>query len=110
MANLVVRRVDTAAVADSLQASDLERMPGAGIYRAWLASTVNTATFTITQGRENISRAQAIILRSNGVPNVSDDPPSIELIVTGEERFIVATGGTTGTIYQLHQFIPVEDL
>lgn len=110
MANLTVRRVDSAAVTDALSGSDLERMPGPGVYRAWLASTVNTATFTVTSGRENVARAQSIQLRSNGMPLLSDDAPAIELMVAGDERLIVATGGTTGTIGQIHQFTPLEDL
>lgn len=110
MANLTVRRVDAAAVADALQGSDLERMPGPGVLVGWLASTVNTATFSVASGAENIARAQAVNLRANGQPLLSDDAPSIELAVLGGERVIVTTGGTTGTVGQVYQFIPFEDM
>jgi len=110
LANLTVRRVDAAAVADALQGSDLERMPGPGMLYGWMASTVNTATFNVTGGRENIARAQAVLLRANGMPLISDDPPSIQIPCAGDERFIIATGGTTGTLGQVYTFVPAEDL
>jgi len=110
VANLTTRRVDTSAVTDSLSGTDLERMPGPGLFQGWLASSVNTATVTVTAGRENVVRAQMIPLRSNGMPLLSDDPPTINLPVAGGERLIVATGGTTGTIGQYYQFTPEEDL
>jgi len=102
--------VDAAAVTDALQASDLERMPGPGLLRGWLASTVNTATFSVSSGQALIAKSQAINLRANGQPLLSDDAPSLEMAAAGGERIIIATAGTTGTIGQVYQFTPIEDM
>lgn len=110
MANQHVLVQDTAADTDALSGTDLERPPGPGVYNLWLASTVNTALVTVVVGGANIVRNQVIPLRTNGIPNASDDPPTISMTVFGGEKVAVNIGGTTGTVHTLAEFVPEEDL
>lgn len=101
---------DTGADADALSGTDLERTPGPGFLEVWLASTVNTATLTAVVGNENIVRAQVIPLRTNGIPNTSDDPPQIALAVLDSQKVVINIGGTTGTVHTIAQFTPEDEL
>jgi len=99
---------DTATDTDALNGTDLERAPGPGVIQIWSASTVNTATMTATlAGQRNVARSLAIPLRTNGVPNVDQDPPLLEFVVGGGEKLLIALGGTTGTIYTIARWVPI---
>lgn len=104
MQPLRVMVVDTAADADALSGTDLERAPGPGVLSVWSASTVNTATLTSVVGGANVVRGQVIPLRTNGVPNINEDPPMFSLVVNGGEKIVVNLGGTTGTIQTVALF------
>lgn len=110
MANQKVLVQDTAGDTDALSGTDLERAPGPGMLTLWQASTVNTATVTVAVGGANVVRNQVIPLRTSGIPNTSDDPPTIQMAVFGGEKIAVNIGGTTGTVHTLAEFIPAEDL
>lgn len=110
MANQKVIVQDTAADTDALSGTDLERAPGPGMYSLWQASTVNTATVTVAVGGANVVRNQVIPLRTNGIPNINEDPPTIQMAVLGGEKVAVNIGGTTGTVHTIAEFIPEEDL
>lgn len=100
----------TGTNSDALSGTDLERAPGPGLLEVWIASTVNTATVTCVLGGANIVRNQVVALRTNGVPNLSDDPPTISEAVTGGEKTVLNVGGTVGTAHILAVFTPLEDL
>lgn len=110
MANITVTVIDTAADADALSGTDLERVPGPGLLQIFAASTVNTAVATVVLGDLNIVRSQAIVLRANGVPDSNEDPPLVATPVDGGEKVVVNLGGTTGTIYTIAVWTPEEDL
>lgn len=95
---------DTAADSDALSGTDLERVPGPGVLSVWIASTVNTATVTAVVGGANLLRSQVIPLRTNGVPNVNEDPPAFSVLAEGGEKVVVNLGGTTGTIHTVALF------
>lgn len=101
---------DTAADTDALSGTDLERVPGPGVLQVFCASTVNTATLTAVVGANNIVRSQVIPLRTNGVPNVNEDAPQIEMVVEGGEKVVVNIGGTTGTVHTIAVYTPPEEL
>lgn len=101
--------VDTAADADALSGTDLERNPGPGVLLVYAASTVNTATITAVVGEANIVRSQAIVLRANGVPAVNEDQPVIMIPVEGGEKNVVAIAGTTGTVQTLALWLDEEE-
>lgn len=110
MATLRVQVTNTAANTDQLAGTDLETTPGPGWLRIWQASSVNTATLTAVVGQGNIARSLAISLRANGLPSIVDDPPVVDMAVAGGERIILNLGGTTGTVYTIAEFTPLEDL
>src|SRR3990170_7775635 len=83
---------------DALSGTDLERAPDAGILIVYAASTVSTATGTVVVGLDNIVRNVPLALRTNGLPNMSDDAPVVEMAVGGGEKIVVNIGGTTGTV------------
>lgn len=110
MAAINVQVTDTAADTDALAGTDLETMPGPGLLQIWAASTVNTGTLTLVVAGANIARAMAISLRTNGVPNIDQDPPIAEAGVEGGEKAVVNLGGTTGTIYTVARWTPADEL
>ena len=101
---------DTAADADAFSGTDLEFAPGPGILQVWVASTVNTATVTAVLGGANIVRGQVIALRTNGIPNINEDPPVVSEACVGGEKNVINIGGTTGTVHSRAVFTPLEDL
>lgn len=110
MTKMHVMVQDTAADADALSGTDLERAPGPGLLNLWQASTVNTATVTVVVAGENIVRAQVVPLRTSGVPSIQDDPPLASVPVAGGEKVVVNIGGTTGTVHTIAEHIPLDEL
>lgn len=110
MAKLTVRVTGTAANTNALSATDLQTTPGPGLVQMWLASTVQTATVSITQGRENIARAIPVPKRTDGEPSLYLDPPIAEIPSGGGEQNVVNVGGTTGTWVLVALFTPEEEL
>lgn len=101
---------DTAGNTDKLAGTDLERAPGPGLIQVWAASSVLTYTLTAVVGGDNIIRNQILPLRTNGVPNMSDDPPQIAVPVGGGEKVVLSVGGTTGTYCVLATWTPLDEL
>lgn len=97
MALIKVQITDTAGNTDRFSGTDLERMPGPGIYREYAASTVNTATITKVVGPDNHIRNQALPLKANGMPDILNDMPILVRPVFGGEKNVSNIGGTTGT-------------
>lgn len=102
--------VDAAADADALAGTDLETIPSAGLLLIFVASTVNTATITMTTPGRQTARTIAIKLRANGVPNVDQDSPVFSLPVQAGTRPVVNLGGTTGTIFTVARFFDVQEI
>jgi hypothetical protein len=102
-----VQVIDTGADTDALSGTDLTNAPGRGRLRIWIASTVNTATLTLTIAGTLIARAMSISLRSNGMPSISDDPPVCDIGVDTGEKITANLGGTTGTIYTIARWDPL---
>lgn len=89
---------------DALNGTLLETAPSRGIIMLKAASTVNTATITISRpGKGEIADAEPLPLRANGVPEAGD-PPYVIPVMQGE-RPHVELGGTTGTILLSSHFI-----
>jgi len=102
--------LDTSANTDRLAGTDLENAPSPGVVDIWVASSLGTAIVTIVAGGENIVRAQSVPLRANGVPQMSDDPPTAQILVTGGEKIVVNVGGTVGSYSVLAIFTPIDEL
>lgn len=92
-----VQVTDTSTNTDRFSGTDLERMPGPGVYKEWAASTVNTATLTKVIGTKNIMRSQAVPLTTNGMPSLLNDAPMVVKEVAGGEKNVSNIGGTVGT-------------
>lgn len=107
VAPLRVQVTDTAADTDALSGTDLEAAPFRGLLEIWVASTVNTATLTLTVGGVLITRSMAVSLRTNGVPNVNEDTPIAQVGVLPGEKIAVNIGGTTGTVYTIARLTPL---
>lgn len=101
---------DTSGSTDRLAGTDLERAPSDGLMQVWIASSVLTATLTAVVGGENIVRNQALPKRTDGMPNVSDDPPQVSVPVVSGQKVVLNIGGTVGTYNTLAVFTPMEEL
>lgn len=102
--------VDTSADTDALSGTDLQTVPEDGLLLIFAASTVNTATISAGMGGRQVSRATALKLRTNGVPNVSDDGPVLQFGVNAGQRPVIDIGGTTGTVYTVARHFTLEEV
>lgn len=102
---LLVEAEETAADTDLLNGSDLEKAPTKGVIYLWAASTVNTATLEVNQYGHQPSYTQLLRKRTDGIPNLTDDPCWILAVKQGERPKLVL-GGTTGTVHWTAGFVP----
>lgn len=109
MPALQVTVTDIAADTNVLLGTDLDTVPYSGLLQIWMASTVLTATVTISLGDIQSVRGAIIPLRTNGVPNINEDPPAFEALVDGGHPN-VALGGVTGTVMTIARLTPVGEL
>ena len=105
-----VTGVRAATAANILASTDLQTAPSAGIVLFWVASTQADTLITISAPPSLASRNINPMLRTNGVPLVSDDSP-VAVAVRGGEQIVlqmtVVTGCTFGYVVK---FIPSEEL
>lgn len=98
MRTIKYAEVHTGADADVLNGTELETMPGNGLFTFRAASTVNTATLDVQSSiHPQQSNARAITLRANGEIRAYDSA-WVMPVVKGE-RVIIGLAGTTGTVY-----------
>jgi len=90
----------TAANADLLAGSPLDPMPGPGVFRVFIMSTVNTATIEVLPSKHlspTGGQTNALPLRANAEIRAYD--PHWETEVEQGEKVVLDLGGTTGTVY-----------
>lgn len=102
--DIIVEKEFTASSTDMLDSTDLENPPDAGLLKVWLGSTVNTATFEASTYAHQSGNTQLIRKRSDGIPNLSDDPPICILPVKPGIRPVLVLAGTTGTVHMTAVF------
>jgi len=100
----------TGADTDVLSGTDLDPMPGPGLIRVWMGSTVNTATVTASMPEQNFTRSAAIVLKTSGVPVIDQDTPVVESATDAGEKLTLNLGGTTGTVYTVARWLSVDEL
>lgn len=72
---IIVRQVLAADNTDVLAGTQLDQVPGPGIFTVWGASTVADSLITITLGQDTLINAQALPLRTSGEPSLNEDVP-----------------------------------
>lgn len=84
---------------EKLGGTVLATAPGPGRVTVRAASSVNTATLSLSGMKDNPTggQAQAIKLRANGEIRTNEDTPW-QFIVNGGETLGLTIGGTPGTI------------
>lgn len=75
MSQLLVRTTLTADNTDVLAGTQLDQVPGPGVFTVFGASTVLDSAITITLGKDTLINAQPMPLRANGEPNINEDIP-----------------------------------
>ncbi len=90
---------------DCLANTELDQIPTNGTMHIWAGSTVNTATLEVPQFAHRPAVTALIRLRTNGIPNMSDDPPFVIAAKSGDRPKVVL-GGTTGTVHMTVIFTP----
>jgi len=63
-----------ATIADFLAGTQLDQVPGPGTFEILGASTVGDSTITVVLAGQILIDGQPLPLRSNGIPDASDDP------------------------------------
>ncbi|HIB67748.1 MAG TPA: hypothetical protein EYO33_22280 [Phycisphaerales bacterium] len=101
--------VDTSADTNVFTGTDIDTIPYPGLLQLWAASTVNTATYTISIGDITTVRSVSLPLRTSGLPKINEDPPLFEGLVDGGHVAAILAG-TTGTVYSIARLTPLEDL
>jgi len=98
IANLLVELEKTAASTDVLSGTDLEVIPFDGKLIIYAASTVNTATLEITMPGHQSGKTLLLRKRTDGIPNIDQDP-GIVLAVRKGQKVGLNLAGTTGTCH-----------
>jgi len=89
---VIVRQVLTASNTDVLNGTDLESVPDTGVLRVYGASDQNDSTITITgPGQQPVVRGQAMIQRTNGMPDKNTDNPYLIGVERGGKYVIDIT-------------------
>lgn len=94
----------TAVNTDVLAGSPLAS-PGQGVLVILVASTVNTATISVTTNAGKQVDADPVELWANGVPPGTQVPYVIPIV--GADKPVIAIGGTTGTWHAVVAFYRV---
>lgn len=95
---LLLEKEFTATNTDMLASTDLDSPPYNGVMIIYCASTVNTATLEAPQPDHQPGMTMLLRKRTDGIPNITDDPPVIIPVVKGKRPTLVL-GGTTGTVH-----------
>lgn len=102
--------IKTATNANILGSTDLQTAPSAGVVLFWIASTQADTIVTISAPPTVAVRAVNPMLRTNGVPLVSDDSPVAVAVRGGEQIVLQMTIVTAATFGYVVKFIPTEEL
>lgn len=95
----------TSADTDVLKDGVLDGMPGDGLLRVYAASSVDTATISVTPAvHQNPSGAVAQMIVKATNAEVRDYNPYFETEVSLGEKVVIAVAGTTGTYRWWVQF------
>ena len=92
---------------DVLSGTQLDQSPGAGVFTIYAASTVADSTITISLGGTIIINAQALTLRTNGVPDLLNDLPYGITAPSGVRPVINVIEVTAMTAHLIIVFTPL---
>ena len=101
--DLTVSTKFTATNTNCLSGTQLETAPTNGKYVVYIASTVNTATVSVSAPGQQAAQDDDVPLFSNGVPPLDQANPWCLKVRAGQKP-VVNLGGTTGTVYCITQF------
>jgi len=105
-----VTRVLAASNTDILAGTQLDQIPSSGTFVITGASTQNDGTINVSLGQAILVTAQPLPLRTNGVPDMSDDP-SIAVPAMGGARPVIAYAEVTAaSVYIIVQFFLPSEL
>lgn len=107
---LQVTGIRTSDTANALAGTDLASAPGPGVVLFWVASSQADTIITITCPPRVAARNITPMLRTNGVPLVSDDSPVALPVKGGEQIALQIDIVTAGTCGYAVKFIPQEEL
>jgi len=79
----------TATNTDVLAGTQLDQVPGPGIFTIYAASTVADGTVTVSLGQDTLINAQVLLLRVSGNPNINEDVPIAEVSSPGGVRPVI---------------------
>ncbi|MBV6343448.1 hypothetical protein [Candidatus Magnetobacterium casense] len=95
---ILVELEKTATNTNVLSGTELDSPPASGSLVLYAASTVNTATLEVPQAFHKPGVTALLRKRTDGIPNITDDPPFIIPVQKGTTPVLVL-GGTTGTCH-----------
>lgn len=108
---IIVTKTFTADNTDLLSGTDLANIPAFGQLDVYIASTQNDTILTITgPGVEPLLRLQTLLLRSNGMPLLSDDAPYSLPVSQGGKYILNLDIVTAATVVMYAVFRDLEDL
>lgn len=105
-----VTQVLAVSTPDVLSGTQLDQTPLSGVYKIFAASTQNDTTIQVSLGGNIIVQAQALNLRTSGVPSLSDDPMLMILGPAGARPVIGIVEVTAASIYVIVQFFTLDEL
>jgi len=105
-----VTRVLAASNSDILSGTQLDQTPEPGVFGIFGASTQNDGTINVSLGGGILITAQPLNLRTNGVPDMSDDPAVAIEAPSGARPVIAYVEVTAATVFIIVQFVPASEL
>ena len=98
MSQVRIRRRFTSGTPDALSGTLLAQA-GSGRWLCWFASTVDTATVSISTAKTRVADAETIQESSTDVAiKKNEDTPWVVDVPSGEVQPTIVIGGTTGTV------------
>jgi len=74
---------------DVLAGTQLDQVPGPGVFTIYGASTVLDSLITVSLGQDTLINAQPLTLRANGEPDLLSDVPVASVVSPGGVRPII---------------------
>lgn len=93
---------------DVLAGTQLDQVPGPGVFSIWAASTVNDSTMSVTLGADTLINAAPLPLRVSGVPNLDEDVPVLVSSPGGVRPVISVTEVSAMSSYVIVVFKPAR--
>lgn len=100
----------TADNSDVFQGTDLQSAPEAGYLALYLASTQNDTEITFSAAANVPARLIKAVLRSNGMPLLSDDIPYVIPMGPGAKPVLNVNIVTAATVGVFAMFVGISDL